>query len=69
VKNQVLFAARRQSGNPPAQPRSPMIVILSAADGKTFIRRFLGDRSSAYLGLGDDRDCTERNGPDPPVIE
>ena len=34
VKNQVLFAACRQSGNPPAQPAQPMMVILSATDGK-----------------------------------
>jgi DNA-binding beta-propeller fold protein YncE len=34
VKNQVLFAACGRSGNPPAQPAHPMIVILSATDGK-----------------------------------
>jgi DNA-binding beta-propeller fold protein YncE len=34
VKNQVLFAACGRSGNPPAQPAQPMMVILSAADGK-----------------------------------
>ncbi len=34
VKNQVLFAACGQSGNPPAQPAQPMMVILSATDGK-----------------------------------
>jgi DNA-binding beta-propeller fold protein YncE len=34
VKNRVLFAACRQSGNPPAQPPQPMMVILSATDGK-----------------------------------
>ena len=34
VKNQVLFAACARSGNPPAQPPQPMMVILSAADGK-----------------------------------
>lgn len=34
VKNQVLFAACRQSGNPPADPAQPMMVILSATDGK-----------------------------------
>ena len=34
VKNQVLFAACRNSGNPPAQPPQPMMVILSATDGK-----------------------------------
>jgi DNA-binding beta-propeller fold protein YncE len=34
VKNQVLFAACRQSGNPPTQPQQPMMVILSATDGK-----------------------------------
>ena len=34
VKNRVLFAACRNSGNPPAQPPQPMMVILSATDGK-----------------------------------
>jgi DNA-binding beta-propeller fold protein YncE len=34
VKNQVLFAACGRSGNPPAQPAQPMMVILSARDGK-----------------------------------
>jgi DNA-binding beta-propeller fold protein YncE len=34
VKNQVLFAACAQSGNPPAQPAQPTMVILSARDGK-----------------------------------
>jgi hypothetical protein len=34
VKNQVLFAACGRSGNPPAQPAQPMMVILSAIDGK-----------------------------------
>jgi len=34
VKNQVLFAACGRSGNPPAQPPQPMMVILSAKDGK-----------------------------------
>src|SRR5260370_25349202 len=34
VKNQVLFAACSRSGNPPAQPAQPMMVILSARDGK-----------------------------------
>ena len=34
VKNQVLFAACARSGNPPAQPPQPMMVILSAKDGK-----------------------------------
>ena len=34
VKNQVLFAACGRSGNPPVQPAQPMIVILSATDGK-----------------------------------
>jgi DNA-binding beta-propeller fold protein YncE len=33
-KNQVLFAACANSGNPPAQPAQPMMVILSAKDGK-----------------------------------
>lgn len=33
-KNQVLFAACGRSGNPPAQPAQPMMVILSARDGK-----------------------------------
>ena len=34
VKNHVLFAACGNSGNPPAQPAKPMMVILSAKDGK-----------------------------------
>ncbi len=34
VKNQVLFAACGRSGNPPAVPPQPMMVILSAKDGK-----------------------------------
>jgi DNA-binding beta-propeller fold protein YncE len=34
VKNQVLFAACGRSGNPPTQPAQPMMVILSATDGK-----------------------------------
>jgi hypothetical protein len=34
VKNQVLFAACGRSGNPPVQPPQPMMVILSARDGK-----------------------------------
>jgi len=34
VKNQVLFAACAQSGNPPVQPPQPMMVILNARDGK-----------------------------------
>ena len=34
VKNQVLFAACGNSGNPPAQPAKPVMVILSAKDGK-----------------------------------
>jgi hypothetical protein len=33
AKNQVLFAACANSGNPPAQPAQPMMVILSAKDG------------------------------------
>jgi DNA-binding beta-propeller fold protein YncE len=35
-KNHVLFAACATSGNPPAQPPQPMMVILSAKDGKIF---------------------------------
>ena len=34
AKNHVLFAACANSGNPPAQPPQPMMVILSAKDGK-----------------------------------
>jgi DNA-binding beta-propeller fold protein YncE len=34
AKNQVLFAACANSGNPPAQPAQAMMVILSAKDGK-----------------------------------
>jgi hypothetical protein len=36
AKNHVLFAACANSGNPPAQPAQPMMVILSAKDGKIF---------------------------------
>lgn len=34
AKNKVLFAACAVSGNPPANPPQPMMVILSAVDGK-----------------------------------
>jgi len=34
VKNKILFAACANSGEPPAQPAKPMMVILSAVDGK-----------------------------------
>jgi len=34
AKNHVLFAACGNSGTPPAQPAKPMMVILSAKDGK-----------------------------------
>jgi DNA-binding beta-propeller fold protein YncE len=34
AKNHVLFAACASSGNPPAQPPQPKMVVLSAADGK-----------------------------------
>src|SRR5579871_256232 len=34
VKNSVLFAACARSGNPPADPPQPMMVVLSAVDGK-----------------------------------
>jgi len=34
AKNDVLFAACGSSGNPPAQPAQPMMVILSAKNGK-----------------------------------
>ncbi len=34
VKNHILFAACRNSGNPPANPATPTMVILSATDGK-----------------------------------
>jgi hypothetical protein len=36
ARNHVLFAACANSGNPPAQPAQPMMVILSAEDGKIF---------------------------------
>ena len=35
-KHRVLFAACASSGNPPTQPPQPMMVILSAEDGKIF---------------------------------
>ena len=34
AKNRVLFAACGNSGNPPAQPPQPMMVVLSATDGR-----------------------------------
>src|SRR5206468_11110043 len=34
VKNQVLFAACARSGNPPAVPAQPKMVVMSAKDGK-----------------------------------
>lgn len=34
AKNKILFAACANSGNPPAQPPQPVMVILSARDGK-----------------------------------
>jgi len=34
AKNHVLFAACSRSGNPPADPPQPMMVVLSATDGK-----------------------------------
>ena len=34
AKNRILFAACGRSGNPPTQPAQPMMVILSAKDGK-----------------------------------
>jgi DNA-binding beta-propeller fold protein YncE len=34
AKNGILFAACGRSGNPPTQPAQPMMVILSATDGK-----------------------------------
>jgi hypothetical protein len=34
AKNRVLFAACAISGNPPAQPPRPTMVVLSASDGK-----------------------------------
>jgi DNA-binding beta-propeller fold protein YncE len=34
AKNEILFAACGRSGNPPTQPAQPMMVILSATDGK-----------------------------------
>jgi DNA-binding beta-propeller fold protein YncE len=36
ARNHVLFAACASSGNPPAEPPQPMMVILSAEDGKIF---------------------------------
>jgi DNA-binding beta-propeller fold protein YncE len=36
AKNHVLFSACGNSGNPPALPAKPMMVILSAEDGKIF---------------------------------
>ena len=45
AKHQVLFAACANSGNPPAQPAQPMMVILSAKDGKILTALPLGGGS------------------------
>ena len=37
VRNHVLFAACARSGNPPAQPAQPMMVVLSADDGHILV--------------------------------
>jgi DNA-binding beta-propeller fold protein YncE len=34
AKNQILFAACGRSGNPPSNPPQPMMVVMSATDGK-----------------------------------
>jgi DNA-binding beta-propeller fold protein YncE len=45
TKNHVLFAACANSGNPPADPAQPMMVILSAVDGKIIASLPLGGGS------------------------
>jgi DNA-binding beta-propeller fold protein YncE len=45
AKNEILFAACANSGNPPAQPAQPMMVILSAKDGKILTSLPLGGGS------------------------
>jgi len=47
AKNHVLFAACASSGNPPAQPAQPMMVILSAEDGKILTSLPLAGGSTA----------------------
>jgi DNA-binding beta-propeller fold protein YncE len=49
VKNHVLFAACAQSGNPPADPAQPMMVVLSARDGKILTALPLAGRSDGAV--------------------
>jgi DNA-binding beta-propeller fold protein YncE len=49
VKNHILFAACAQSGNPPAQPAQPMMVVLSATDGKILTTLPLGGGSDGAV--------------------
>jgi DNA-binding beta-propeller fold protein YncE len=48
-KNQVLFAACANSGNPPTQPPQPMMVILSAQDGKVLTSLALAGGSDGAI--------------------
>ena len=45
VKNEILFASCGRSGNPPSDPPKPMMVILSAKDGKILANLPLGGGS------------------------
>jgi DNA-binding beta-propeller fold protein YncE len=49
AKNRVLFAACASSGNPPAQPPQPKMVILSATDGKILTSLPLGGGSDGAV--------------------
>jgi hypothetical protein len=50
AKNSVLFAACARSGNPPSNPPQPMMVVLSARDGKILANLPLaGGSDGAYF--------------------
>jgi len=64
AKNHVLFAACGASGNPPAQPAQPMMVILSAKDGKIFTSLPLagGSDGAAFNASTKEAYSTQGNG-------
>ena len=51
-KNHVLFAACARSGNPPADPPKPQMVILSASDGRILMTLPLGRSALAAVRRG-----------------
>jgi DNA-binding beta-propeller fold protein YncE len=64
AENGVLFAACGRSGNPPAQPAQPMMVILSAKDGKILANLPLAGSSDGAVFNPETREAfsTQGNG-------